>query len=170
MIHSVIGLSIAYVALGILLLGLMVGTRWPVWIKVMSILLISSLYFSTYVSLGGLLGWPTSAHLPDRFLLLATSIQEPDKTSGSKGRIFIWARSLADNMPTGEPRAYQLDYNSQLHTTLEEAEKRLRDGIVQLGKREWIDEVDTPQNSSRFAEKRKTIRIYDLPDPELPEK
>ncbi|MBW2452548.1 MAG: hypothetical protein JRF07_09375 [Deltaproteobacteria bacterium] len=170
MTQAVIGLSIAYVALGILLLGLMVSTRWPVWVKFVSILLISTLYFVTYLSLGGLQGWPTSANLPDRFLLLATSIQEPDKTTGSKGVIYVWASSLAENMPATEPRAYRLDYDSEMHTMLEAAEKRTRNGIMQLGKMEWILEAESSNNLGRFSEKRKIIRIYDLPDPEMPEK
>ena len=168
--QAVIGLSIAYVALGVLLLGLAIGTRWPVWVKVVSILLVSALYFVTYRSLGGMQGWPTTASLPERFLLLASTIHEPDKTTGSQGVIYIWATSLDDAMPAPEPRAYQLSYSSDMHTQFEEANKRIRDGIMQLGKSEWVTEAESSRNLGRFAQKRKLIRLYDLPDPELPEK
>lgn len=168
--QAIIGLLIAYVALGVLLLGLTINTRWPVWVKVVSILLVSALYFVTYRSLDGMQGWPTTASLPERFLLLASSVHEPDKTSGSKGMIYIWVTSLDDDIPAPEPRAYQLTYSSDMHTRFEEANKRIRDGVMQLGKSEWVTGAESPRNLGRFAEKRKLIRLYDLPDPELPEK
>jgi hypothetical protein len=168
--QAVIGLSIAYVALGVLLLGLTVNARLPLWVKVLSILLVSALYFVTYRSLGGMQGWPTAESPPERFLLLASSIHEPDKTTGSPGMIYIWASSLAENRPAAEPRAYQIPYSTDLHTQFEEADKRIRDGIMQLGKSEWVTAAESPANAARFAQKRKLIRLYDLPDPELPEK
>lgn len=167
--QAVIGLSIAYVGVGVLLLGLTVSTRWSVWIKMGSILLVSSLYFVTYLSLGGLQGWPTSKSPPERFLLLASSIMEPDKTTGRKGEIYIWATSLANNKPAGEPRAYQLQFSTELQGQLVEADKRMLDGIMQLGKIELLTGVESP-NTLGFAEKREIIRLYDLPDPEMPEK
>ncbi len=170
MSQSVIGLSIAYVTLGVLLLGLMVSTRWPVWVKTVCILLVSSFYFVTYLSLGGLQGWPTATNLPERFLLIATSIQEPDKTTGRSGRIYLWASSLAENMPAAEPRAYELQYTSDMHKQLDAATERMRDGVMQIGRSEWISDGEIPDQLGRFSEKRKTIRLYDLPDPEMPEK
>ncbi len=170
MSQAVIGLSIAYAALGVLVLTLAVNSRWPVWVKVLSILLVTALYFVTYRSLGGMQGWPTAASPPERFLLLASTIHEPDKTTGSPGMIYIWASSLAENRPAAEPRAYEIPYSSDMHTQFEEANKRIRDGIMQLGKSEWVTADDSPRQVRRFAQKRKMIRLYDLPDPELPEK
>lgn len=168
--QAVLGLSIAYVALGVLLLGLTINTRWPVWVKVVTILLVSSLYFVTYLSLTGMQGWPTTEDPPERFLLLASSIQEPDKTTGEKGVIYFWATSLAGNKPASEPRAYQLEFSSELQDRFVEADKRMLDGVMQVGKSEWITGAETPNNIGRFAEKKELIRLYDLPDPEMPEK
>lgn len=168
--QAVIGLSIAYIAVSVLLLGLTVNTRWPVWVKVASILLVSSLYFVTYRSLGGIQGWPSTASPPERFLLLAVSVDEPNKVTGSKGRIYFWATSLEDGGPAAEPRAYELQYSLDMHNRLDEANKRIRDGVMQMGKSEWVSGTENPDNLGRFAEKRNIIRIYDLPDPEMPEK
>jgi len=170
MTQAVIGLAIAYVALGVVVLGLTVRTHWPVWVKAVSILLVSSMFFFNYLSLGRLQGWPSSANLPERFHLIASFIKEPDKQTGSSGTIYIWANSLAGNLPAAEPRAYALQYSSDLHKQLKAADERMRDGVMQLGKSEWVDDGTATGSAARLAEKRKLIRIYDLPNPEMPEK
>ncbi len=171
MSQSVIALSIAYVVLGVLLLGLNIAARWPIWVKVMMIVLVTGFYFITYNSLNGMLGWPTTGSLPDRFLLLASSVKEPGKKKGGGGgEIYLWVTSLVDNKPSGEPRAYQLRYSTELHAQLEQANKRIRDGVLQLGKNEILVESGAPRDLARFSAHRKKVRLYDLPDPELPEK
>ena len=59
------------------------------------IALVSAFYLVTYYSMPPLLGWPTAADLPKRFNLVAIFVNEPDKSSGAPGEIFLWATDLA---------------------------------------------------------------------------
>lgn len=169
--EAIIGLTVAYVALAVLLLSLNFFTRCPLWLKLACIIAVTGLYFVTYRSLHGMLGWPTAAALPDRFLLLASSVTEPDKTRGTAGVVHIWATSLESGRPAAEPRAYTLPYTKELHSQLEDANKNMRNGVLQLGRRTTAgDDGDLPRDATRFARQRERIEIYDLPDPQLPEK
>ncbi|MBL1142987.1 MAG: hypothetical protein HND53_13240 [Proteobacteria bacterium] len=168
---AVFGLTLTYVALAGLLLGIFLLTRLPVWIKLSCVLLISSFYYLTFYSLQGLLGWPTQQELPAHFQLMASSVTEPDDKTGESGSIHIWATSFVDNKPAKEPRAYELAYDFDLHAALEEALNKQRQGNVQLGRRLEVDNSeDVPRDWTRYGQKRQKIKFFDLPDPELPEK
>lgn len=170
MSEAVIGLTVAYVALAAFVIGLSIFSRWPFWVKLVSVASVCGLYFLTYASLKGMLGWPTRAELPERFMLLASYISEPDKASGASGSIQIWAASLADRRPADAPRAYLLDYDADLHGQLDEANQRMRQGVIQLGRRQIAETAGKTGDQSRFARNPYRIVIFDLPDPELPEK
>lgn len=169
--EAVIGLSVTYVALAALLLLICIFTKIPSWIKLSSIILITSFYYLTFNSYLNLLGWPANQKLPKDFLLLASYITEPDNSLGESGVIFIWVSTFEDNLPAKEPRAYQLPYDLELHASLDEALRQQRRGKVQLGRTvEYIKNTDLPKNMSRFGQKRQKIEFYALPEPELPEK
>lgn len=170
--ETILGLAAAYVAIAALLIGLLIHGRWPVWVKLGCVLLVTSLYFVNYESLRGLMGWPTQTQMPARFLLLASSVTEPDKTTGEKGVIYVWATSLEDDYPADEPRAYELPYEQTLHSQLEDALKNMRKGVLQLGEATTVDEngKQIPRDTSRFARQEQTVLFYDLPDRKLPEK
>ena len=169
--QAVLGLTLTYVALAALVLGIFLLTRLPVWIKFTFILTISGFYYLTYFSLQGLLGWPTQQELPDTFQLMASSITEPDEDEGIPGRIHIWATSFVDNKPAAEPRAYELPYDLELHSALEAALKEQRRGNIQLGKKkEGKTTDDLARDLSKYGQKREEIEFSDLPDPEVPEK
>jgi hypothetical protein len=168
--EAIIGLTVAYVALAAFVIGLSIFSRWPYWVKLISVAGVCGLYFLTYASFKGLLGWPTRAELPAHFMLLASYVSEPDKAGGSAGSIQIWAASLAGNRPAEAPRAYHLDYDAELHGQLEEADKRMRQGIIQLGRKQDAATAGDSGDPSRFARNPYRIVIFDLPDPELPEK
>jgi hypothetical protein len=171
--QAILGLSITYVALAALVLAIFLLTRLPAWIKLLCVILVSGFYYMTYHSLQGLLGWPTQQELPDNFLLLSSSITEPDETTGDPGRIHVWLNAFTDdNQPALEPRAFYLPYDLELHSSLEAALKKQRRGNVQLGrsKKEAANHDDTPTDLTRYGQKRTVIEFYDLPTPELPEK
>ena len=171
MVEAIVGLSVAYAALAALLLSLHIFATWPVWVKLALIAAVTALYFVTYQSLSGMLGWPARAELPERFLLLASSIKEPDKTTGDAGVIHLWVTSLESAQPADRPRAYALPYSRDLHSQLEDANRNMRNGILQLGRRILVtNDSDVPRDPRRLARNRERLEIYDLPDPQLPEK
>lgn len=168
---AIVGITVAYVALAVLLLSLNIYSRWPPWVKIGAVALTGLLYFVTYTSLESFLGWPARAALPQKFMMLAGSIDEPDEETGSRGVIHIWAVSLEDDRLGSEPRAYRVPYSRQLHGQVGAAMRQLRDGIVQVGE----VEEGVRRRASGIArlwveDEVSRILIYDLPAPELPDK
>ena len=127
------GLVAAFVLVALLLLSLNLYTQWSWRIKATMIALVSVFYLVMYASLPPLMGWPTAADLPKRFNLVAVYVQEPDKATGSKGEIFLWATDLAHGPRGAEPRAYRVPFNGDLHARVVEAGNKMRKGLPQLG-------------------------------------
>ena len=171
MTTSIIGITVAYTVLAVLVLNLNFYSRLPIWIKAGAILLTTALYFVTYLSLQGFTGWPTQNHLPDEFVVLSAHTEEPDKTTGTKGSIYLWILAREGNSTLNQPRAYRLPYSRELHTEIDQAVRQLNFGVTQLGKMESIPlrGQGTPQ-ASLLEEYTKRIKIQDLPSPELPDK
>lgn len=168
--EAIIGTVAGYLVLVVLLLNLGLYTTWPVWIKTAAICLVAIFYFTTYHSIKQFLGWPTERELPEKFMMLSSWITEPDKKTGEGGSIHLWAVQLSDDGPADEPRAYALPYNMELHQELNEAHLRLRQGMIQIGSASKPEQGPGWITSKKFVDKKHRIKLYDLPDPELPEK
>jgi hypothetical protein len=134
--HEVIlGLSIAYALLGVVLLALLVFAHlvWP--IKAGAIAITSAFYAFTYFETRALLGWSSIDPLPARFKLLSARIVEPHSLEGEPGAVHLWVEALdGDNRPSGVPRAYRLPYNTKLAEKTEEAIKAAGEGRPQGGR------------------------------------
>lgn len=167
---GILGITVAYVALAVLLLSLNVHSRWPAWVKLSATVLTGALYYVTYLSLEGLSGWPARSSLPQEFVMLSGYVHEPSKTGNDKGRVYLWVLSLEKERVSSAPRGYHLPYSPLLHREVEEAGKRLRRGIKQLGKTETVQGRVQEGDQAWIDEHVERIVIYDLPDPELPEK
>lgn len=166
------GLVAAYVLVALLLLILNLYTRWAWQVKAALIAVVSAFFFVTYVSLPPLLGWPTAATLPARFNLVAIYVQEPDKTGGHPGEIFLWATDLAGGSTRVEPRAYRVPFSDELHARIVEAGNKMRKGMPQIGELREEPPVPgaRPTDQSQGGQKSIAIEFFDLPDPLFPEK
>lgn len=166
------GLTSAYVALAALLVNLNLFSKWSWPVKAGAIVAVTGFYFASYYSLVALLGWPTSAVLPQRFILHAGEIREPDKTSGADGEIYIWASAINDDSTQADPRAYRLAYSLELHSKVDEAQTKLHRHLPQLG--ELVEEENdggfSMSDPNRAGQESVNIRFYDLPAPVFPEK
>src|SRR6476469_6347683 len=129
-------LTLCYVFLAFLLLVLCLATRWPRIVKVGMVALVTASYFFAQSAFHGMLGWPAFIAPPEKFVLLATVIQEPDKEKGTKGAIYIWVNGMQGTKLVDQPRAYQLAYGKELHSMLNEAMKKNRQGTSQIGSTE----------------------------------
>jgi hypothetical protein len=169
--ESVLVLVLAYVALTALLAATLIRARLHWGLKLLLVTAACGLYFVCYQGWREVQGWPVSSQLPKRFLLHASVVDEPDKSSGKPGEIFIWASDLIDGKPAKRPRAYRVDYDKALHSNLTDALRNMRNGVVQLGRiRQDNEPVGLPRDYTRMGERRERIEIYSLPDPALPEK
>jgi hypothetical protein len=169
--ESILLLVLAYVALTALLAASLIRARLHWGLKLLLVLAAGALYFVSYQGWREVQGWPVSSNPPNRFLLHAAVIDEPDKSSGAPGEIFIWVSDLAEGKPSGRPRAYRIDYEKNLHNDLQDALRNMRNGVVQLGRiSQEKGPVGIPKDYTRIGERRERIEIYSLPDPALPEK
>lgn len=154
------GIIFVNIILGVLVITLVFRTRWNAAIKIAALLSVIMLYHSTVQSYPALMGWPTSIKLPQRFKLEGILFDEPNKSTQSKGRIFVWVTDLQDfRKPV--PRAYVLPYTPVLHTKLYDAGQKLRRSLPQLG------EVITVRNPIT-AKVEIDLQFFDMPDVLLP--
>lgn len=166
------GLIAAYVLIALLLIGVTLYTSFSWRLKAILVAAVSAFYIITYQSFPPLMGWPTDADLPKRFNLVAIFVQEPDKTTGDPGEIFLWLTDLEKGPARNEPRSYRVPFNGDLHAKVVEAGTKMRKGLPQLG--ELVDENlgpnARPTDESRGGQKTVDIEFFDLPDPLFPEK
>jgi hypothetical protein len=145
----------------------LLSSRWPAWLKGLLVAGVTVFYFYADEVAHSMWGWPSPDALPERFVLLAAVIDEP--TAKSSGGLYLWVNALEDGKPAPAPRAYRLPYSKDLHALLSEGMKKVRQGVSQLGSAEpkvgrkgfaWL----------RPGSDEQTVKIRDLPVPQLPEK
>jgi hypothetical protein len=150
------------------LLGLaLVASQWPRWAKALLVVAVTGLYFVAENALNDTWGWPSRDKLPERFVLLAAVIEEPNKVR--PGALFVWLNALENGKPVSQPRAYRLPYSKDLHSLLDEGMKKARQGVTQMGSSE---PKRGPKGMSwlRPGNDEQEVKIRDMPVPQLPEK
>ena len=132
---EILGLSIAYALLGVLLLTACLFTRLPWPLKAAGIVLTSAFYVVGFYATQGLLGWSSVDPLPPRFKLLHARIVEPHSLANDAGAIHLWIEAIdEDYRPNGVPRAYRLPYDAKLAEKAEAAVKASANGNPQGGR------------------------------------
>jgi hypothetical protein len=171
-ILSQTGLVAAYVLIALLLAAVCLYASFNWRIKALIVVLVSAFYIVTYFSFPPLMGWPTNAKLPERFNLVAMSVQEPDKTSGDPGHIYLWLTNLEKGPGRDQPRAHRVPFSANLHAKVVEAGTKMRKGLPQLGElvEEDLGPNGRPSDENRGGQQSVDIEFFDLPDPLFPEK
>jgi hypothetical protein len=132
---EILGLSIAYVVLRVLLLIAVTRARLPWPAKAGAIAATSAFYVFVFFRLEGFLGWPATAALPPRFELLWAQVVDRNLVSNEAGAIHLWVAELNDaNLPSRTPRAYVLPYSAQLAEKIEKARAEITKGHPQFAK------------------------------------
>jgi hypothetical protein len=115
MTSTVVAISLAYAALGVLLLGLGLEARLAWWIKAAAIVVTSAFFVVVFYATNGLLGWPARGALPPRFQLLWSRVVEPDVRTGDAGAVYLWVEETDENnVPSGTPKSFRLPYSRVL--------------------------------------------------------
>ncbi len=158
---------LSFAALVMLTALALLWSRWPAWLKGLLVIGVTGFYFYADDALHGLSGLPSRDALPERFVLLAAVIEEPN--AKSKGSLYVWVNELKDGKPAAQPRAYRLPYQKDLHALLNEGMKKVRQGISQMG---TAEPKTGPKGFSwlRPGSDEQNVKIRDLPVPQLPEK
>ncbi len=162
-----LALVLSFSALVFLTLLALLWSRWPAWMKGLLVVGVTLFYFYANDVVHNMWGWPSSDALPEKFVLLAAVIEEPN--SKQPGAVYVWVNALENGKAIPQPRAYRLAYAKDLHALLNEGMKKVREGVSQMGSSEpkagkkglpWLQ----PGNDEQ------AVKLRDLPVPQLPEK
>ena len=166
------GLIAAYVLIAALLLGISIYSNWSWKIKATVIIITTTFYCVTYFSYPQILGWPTSEPPPQRFRLLASYIEQPDKQRGVSGAIYLWLARIDDLSLPVVPRAYRFPYSANLYARVLNASSKLSKGIVQLGEFEGSDDMPADRQKKISGSNAESVNIifYDMLDTMFPER
>lgn len=159
------GLILAYCALAALLISLYFYSNWSIWIKLGATLAVAFFFYTTYISIPPLLGWPTSQSIPKQFRLIAHSLDEKGKN------IFIWANDLKYGVELRTPRAYRLPYNPKLAEQVDIAGAKIRRGGAIIGEVQEPKRIPGPDGKipKELAPKELKINFIDAPEALIPE-
>jgi hypothetical protein len=154
-------------ALAFLTLIALLWSRWPAWLKGLLVVGVTAFYFFANNVVHQMWGWPSADALPERFVLLAAVIEEPN--AKRPGAVYVWVNALEDGKPAEQPRAFHLPYRKDLHALLNEGMKKIREGVSQVGS----SETKAARNGLawlRPGNDEQAVKLRDMPVPQLPEK
>lgn len=152
-----IGLAVGFILLMTMLLWIVISTKGSVFLK--AVLIPVTLWYGTvlFFSAQNFMGWPAQKAVPEDSYVLAFRIREPDPSDSSAGAIFLWAstpsasglsedaasglsinpKEVFEYRSKGEPRAYRLPYDRELHKMLlkaQENQKNSPGSMIQVRK------------------------------------
>lgn len=163
---------ILYGLMAVAVVALAAWTRWSLVIKIGLAVGMVLLSVSTFDALAALLGFPTPGRLPDRMVFHSVIVNAPNKTTGSKGAIYLWATTIGKEGPEGPPRSYELPFDKETFELLNEASRRAKQGIVQMAS---VGSPEAKPGATVLARllssaTQQKLKVSDLNDPALPEK
>lgn len=161
---GIIGLTIGFIGLVVLMLSLHLYSRWPPVIKALVTVAGAVLCAVTYSSYPGLLGWPAQEKvLPSRMLLYAIRIDEPH-------RIFLWGHDLDAGTGNARPRAYEISYSVNTHKAGERAGSKLKRGLPIIVERRENEGPRLTSDAASRLEQGDQIEFVEAPEGLLPSK
>lgn len=163
-----LSLILAYAALLLLTALALLWSHWPGWLKIGLVLAVTGLYFFGHGTAHSLLGTPSTAALPERFVMLAAVVEEPSQKHA--GALYVWISPIEEGRSAMSPRAYKLPYTRRLHEQIDSGIKKGRDGVSQMGTAEIKAGQGGGQSWLQPGNDEQEITIRDLPVPQLPEK
>src|SRR5206468_4393916 len=122
--------------------------RFAWWVKAAAIVITSVFFVEAFFATKGLLGWPRTGQLPERFQLLWVRIVEPDAKSSNPGAIYLWIEAVDENnVPDGVPRSYRLPYSRPLADRSAKARDEIMSGKPQQGLAEDLAASDNQKEA-----------------------
>src|SRR5215470_102918 len=185
------GVIASYLVIAVLLLSLNLASHWHWGIKAAAIAITTTFFGISYISIAGLIGWPSEARVPGHFQLHWATVVEPDKINGFPGSIYLWVEALDEaNVPAGTPRAFRVPYSRELADRTGHAKERIEQGKEQAGTARDLDLPESEPDEDRrlagsppregepastgdpaaFIQHMPSIEFEDMPPPALPPK
>ena len=133
MTWAILGLSAGFILVLSFLLYLLFKTHLSIGSKFIALALASVFFIVQYQSLHQFMGWPSTAQLPEEFILIATNVREPNKQTDDLGIMYWWVRESSDL--TQPPRVYELPYKAEMQKITEEVIEKQKQGAQFVGKK-----------------------------------
>ncbi len=131
---ALVGTVLVYGLLAVLLLSLNIFSLWRWWVKAGATILTGIVFIAAYLVISGLIGWPSESQLPPRFKLLNSQIEEPDKTAGKPGHIYLWVEEVDEHQVViSPPRAYAMPFTTETTKGVTKSQEMLDQGQDVLG-------------------------------------
>ena len=150
-------MTLGYVVVAGMLLTASLPSKFSFFFKITGVLVVTGLYFATYLGHRSLAGWPIDEELPKNFRLVWVSIEEPEKKDGVDGEIFFWIRELDDNdNVVSKPRAYIMPFDIALAERVQEAQEKIQEGETVNGyvKESEVEADENSEDSSQIGRSR----------------
>ncbi len=157
---SVVGLTIMFGFLTVLLLSLNLRSNWHWLVKAGTILLAGYFWVVAFFSISAFVGLPSPDTMPEDFTFVWSTEREPIKRF--PGAIYVWVITDGDKVP----RAYKLPYTKDLHKKVFVAKGMICAGEVIRGKKLHIGNL----RGTRGQMEQPYFEFAILPPVELPPK
>ncbi|MFA5899970.1 MAG: hypothetical protein WC829_12770 [Hyphomicrobium sp.] len=132
----VLYLTLAYAALGSILLVVLARLAIPRTVKLGLIAAMGAFNIAVFFWSQSLLGWSAATAVPENFQVLWTRVVEPNPSQQFAGAIHLWVEELDErNIPSGEPRAFVVPYSAALAAKAATAQTEIKKGNAQGGTR-----------------------------------
>jgi len=129
-------LTIAYAALGSILLLVLARLAIPRGVKIAIIASMGAFNVAVFFWSQSLLGWSAATAVPETFQVLWTRVVEPNPSQQFAGAIHLWVEELDErNIPSGEPRGFVVPYSASLAAKAAVAQSEIKKGNAQGGTR-----------------------------------
>lgn len=130
---AILGLTAGFLLVLAFLFYLTLKTELNIAIKFLAVFITAGFYIVQYESLQQYTGWPSTDELPEKFVLIATDVYEPDQKTGRQGIMYWWIRDSSNmNQP---PRVYQLPYEADIHKITEQVIEQQKKGGQYVGRK-----------------------------------
>jgi len=130
---AILGLTAGFILVLVFLLYLLIHSQLTVFMKFLAVFIVAGFYILQYESLQQYSGWPSTDDLPEKFVLIATDIREPNQKTGEKGMMYWWLRDSASLDQA--PRVYQLPYEPEVHKKTEQVLQQQEMGTQYVGRK-----------------------------------
>jgi len=130
---AILGLTAGFLLVLAFLFYLTLKTELNIAIKFLAVFITAGFYIIQYESLQQYSGWPSTDELPQKFVLIATDVHEPNQKTGQQGIMYWWVRDSSNmNQP---PRVYQLPYEAEVHKKTEQIIELQKKGSQYVGRK-----------------------------------
>lgn len=129
---AILGLTSGFMLVLVFLFYLTLKTSIQVWVKLLAVLVVSVFYIIQFESLQQYTGWPSTDNLPEKFILIAADVREPDQKTGEKGVMYWLVRDSTDKQQP--PRVFELPYQVEVHKKAEQVISEQKKGSQYIGR------------------------------------